>query len=69
MPAELEREMQGFVNQAARNEGLLSTLQVQREALIRMRDAGDIDNEVLRVLQRDLDLVESRVHTGSVQIY
>ena len=61
--------MQGFVNQAARNEAFLSTLQVQREALIRMRDAGDIDNEVLRVLQRDLDLVESRVHIGSVQIY
>ena len=69
MPAELERQMQGLVNQSERNEAILSALQVEREALIRMRDAGDIDDEVLRSIQRDLDLAESRVHTGSLQVF
>jgi CPA1 family monovalent cation:H+ antiporter len=34
--------------------------------LIRLRNEGRIDDEVLRMLQRELDLAESRVHTGSM---
>jgi Arc/MetJ family transcription regulator len=44
----------------------LAVLQAEREALIRLRDEGQIDDEVLRTLQREFDLEESRVHTGSV---
>ena len=40
----------------------------EREALIRLRDEGQIDDEVLRTLQRELDFEESRVHTGSVML-
>jgi Na+/H+ antiporter len=45
---------------------ILAVLQVEREALIRLRNEGQIDDEVMRALQRELDLEESRVHTGSV---
>jgi CPA1 family monovalent cation:H+ antiporter len=69
IPAEQEDETPAQVNQSERKEAILSALQVEREALIRMRDDGDIDDEVLRSIQRDLDLTESRVHTGSQQIY
>ena len=34
-------------------------------ALIRLWEEGQIDDDVLRTLQRELDLEESRVHTGS----
>jgi CPA1 family monovalent cation:H+ antiporter len=37
----------------------LAVLQVERESLIRMRNEGRINDEVLRVLQEDLDLEES----------
>lgn len=69
IPAEQENDTPGLVNQSERREAILSALQVEREALIRMRDDGDIDDEVLRSIQRDLDLTESRVHTGSLQIH
>ncbi len=51
---------------ARRRDVMLSALQVERTALIRMRDEGEIDDEVLRTLQRELDLTESRAYTGSV---
>ena len=56
----------GLVDQARRSDAILAVLQAEREALIRLRDEGQIDDEVLRTLQRELDLEESRVHTGSV---
>ena len=64
MPAEREERVQGLVDQARRNDAILAVLQAEREALIRLRDEGQIDDEVLRTLQRELDLEESRVHTG-----
>jgi len=69
MPTGREKRAQGLVDQARRNAAILAVLQVEREALIRLRDEGQIDDEVLRTLQRELDLEESSVHTGSVAVY
>jgi CPA1 family monovalent cation:H+ antiporter len=66
LPAEREEGAQGLVDHALRNEAILAVLQVEREALIRLRNEGRIDDEVLRTLLRELDFAESRVHTGSI---
>ena len=44
---------------------LLEILQVERESLIRLRNDSAISDDVVRAIQRDLDLLESHVHTGS----
>ena len=44
---------------------LLEILKVERESLIRLRNEAAISDDVARVIQRDLDLLESHVHTGS----
>jgi CPA1 family monovalent cation:H+ antiporter len=44
----------------------LEILQVERESLIQLRNGGAISDDVARSIQRDLDLLESHVHTGSV---
>jgi Na+/H+ antiporter len=69
MPVEREEQVQGQVDQVRRSDAILAVLQVERVALIRLRDEGQIDDEVLRTLQRELDLEESRVHTGSVVVH
>ncbi|HTF67824.1 MAG TPA: hypothetical protein VK638_34610, partial [Edaphobacter sp.] len=66
MPAECEERAQGLADQTHRNDAILAALQVEREALLRLRNEGRIDDEVLRTLQRELDFAESRVHTGSI---
>jgi monovalent cation/hydrogen antiporter len=66
MPAEREERARGLVDQARRNEAILAVLQVEREALIGLRNDGRIDDEVVRTLLRELDFEESRVHTGSM---
>lgn len=66
IPAEREERGEGVIDQTLRNNAILAVLQVERETLIRLRDAGDVDDEVLRSLQRELDLEESRVHTSSI---
>jgi monovalent cation/hydrogen antiporter len=68
MPAEREEPAQGLVDQARRSDAILAVLEVEREALIRLRNEGRIDDEVLRTLQRELDFAESRVHTGSMML-
>jgi monovalent cation/hydrogen antiporter len=68
MPAEREEPAQGLVDQARRSDAILAALEVEREALIRLRNEGRIDDEVLRTLQRELDFAESRVHTGSMML-
>jgi monovalent cation/hydrogen antiporter len=68
MPAEREARVQGLVDQARRSAAILEVLQAERVALIRLWDEGQIDDEVLRTLQRELDLEESRVHTGSIVV-
>lgn len=69
MPAEHEECIQGLVDQARRSATILEVLQAERAALIRLWDEGQIDDEVLRTLERELDLEESRVHTGSVVVH
>lgn len=66
LPAERDEPIKQPVLQANYNNAVLAVLQVEREALIRLRDEEQIDDEVLRTLQRELDLEESQVHTGSI---
>jgi monovalent cation/hydrogen antiporter len=44
---------------------LLEILQVERESLVRLRNDAAISDDVVRSIQKDLDLLESHVHTGS----
>jgi CPA1 family monovalent cation:H+ antiporter len=53
-----------LVDSGKRRTVLQAALQVERAALIRLRDDDQIDDEVVRLLQRELDLAESRAHTG-----
>jgi monovalent cation/hydrogen antiporter len=69
MPAEREEPIPGLVDYASRQEAMLAVLQVERVALIRLRDEGRIDDEVMRTLQRELDLTESRMHSGSILLH
>jgi NhaP-type Na+/H+ or K+/H+ antiporter len=69
LPLEQEVKPQSTVDHSVRKGALLSVLQVEREALIRLRDEDQIDDEVLRTIQHELDLSESRVHTGSILEY
>ena len=66
VPAEREEQVKGLVDHNRRSEAVLAALQVEREALSRLRNEGRIDDEVLRTLQRELDFTESHVHTGSI---
>jgi hypothetical protein len=66
LPVEEEAEQQNIVDRSERKDALLSVLQVEREAPIRLRDEGQINDEVLRTLQRELDLSEGRIHTAAV---
>jgi CPA1 family monovalent cation:H+ antiporter len=69
MPMEREERIEEQVDQTRRSDAILAVLQVERVTLIRLRDEGRIDDEVLRTLQRELDLEESRVHTGSALVH
>jgi hypothetical protein len=65
----LSGQCQGLVDLARRHDAILAVLQAEREALSRLPDEGQIDAEVLRTLQRELDLEESCVHTESVVVH
>ena len=69
LPAEREQRSDGPMDRELRRETLLAVLQVERAALIRLRDEERIDDEVLRALQRELDLTEGRVHTGAILLH
>ena len=60
---ELEGDETG--SRVQRDALLLEILQVERESLIRLRNEAAISDDVARAIQRDLDLLESHVHTGS----
>jgi monovalent cation/hydrogen antiporter len=68
MPAEREEPAQGLIDQSRRDDAILAALRVEREVLIKLRNEGRIDDEVLRTLQRELDFAESRVYTGSMML-
>jgi CPA1 family monovalent cation:H+ antiporter len=46
---------------------LLEMLQIERESLIQLRNEAAISDDVARTIERDLDLLESHVHTGSAR--
>jgi Na+/H+ antiporter len=46
---------------------LLEILQIERESLIQLRNEAVISDDVARTIQRELDLLESHVHTGSAR--
>lgn len=64
LPAEQDVASAPNADGTARREAILDVLQVERSTLLRLRDEGQLDDEVLRTLQRELDLAESRVHTS-----
>ena len=47
-----------------RKDAALKTIGVERNALAELRAEGSTNDETVRVLQRELDLAESRVHTS-----
>jgi hypothetical protein len=46
---------------------LLEVLQVESESLLRLRDEAAISNDIVHKIQRDLDILESHIHTGSTE--
>jgi monovalent cation/hydrogen antiporter len=64
LPAE-EPEGSDGGSRIERDALLLEILQVERESLIRLRNDAAISDDVARLIERDLDLLESHVHTGS----
>ena len=56
LPAESEAEARLNVDYSDRKAAMMEVLQVERDSLIRMRDDGNIDEEILRSLQYELDL-------------
>jgi hypothetical protein len=69
MAAEREEPIRGLVDHARRQEAILAVLQVGRGTLLRLRDERRIDDEVMRTLQRELDPMESRMHSGSLLLH
>jgi NhaP-type Na+/H+ or K+/H+ antiporter len=69
VPVHRQERVGGQTNYLRRREVLLGALQVERVTLIRLRDEGRIDDEVLRTLQRELDLTESRTHTAASALH
>jgi monovalent cation/hydrogen antiporter len=69
LPAEREIRQEILLDRTERKAAILAVLQVERESLIRLRDEGEISEEVLRTLQYELDLTEGRAHTGAMVEY
>jgi monovalent cation/hydrogen antiporter len=53
------------VSRRQRDDLILEILQVERKSLLRLRNEAVISDDVARTIQRELDLLESHVHTGS----
>lgn len=64
LPVDDVEETEGF-SRMQRDALLLEVLQVERESLLKLRNDASIGDDVLRAIQRDLDLLESHIHTGS----
>jgi NhaP-type Na+/H+ or K+/H+ antiporter len=62
---ELKGEEEG--SRMQRDALLLEILQIERESLIQLRNEAVTSDDVARTIQRDLDLLESHVHTGSAR--
>ncbi len=66
LPAESETEPRRNVDYSDRKAAMMEVLKVERDSLIRMRDDRNINEEILRSLQHELDLTESRIHTAAI---
>ncbi len=64
VPTTRQQVLRGNTSRKQRHQAILDVLEVERATLLRLRDEQHIDDEVLRTLQRELDLSESRVHTS-----
>jgi len=64
LPVDDMEETEGF-SRMQRDALLLEVLQVERDSLLKLRNDAAIGDDVLRAIQRDLDLLESHIHTGS----
>jgi CPA1 family monovalent cation:H+ antiporter len=53
------------VSRKQRDALVLEILRIERESLLRLRNDAAISDDVARSIQRELDLLESHVHTGS----
>jgi len=68
--ASMPRRKPGRVDRAAlalhdhRKQAALQALGIERTALAELQAEGRADDETVRILQRELDLAESRVHTS-----
>lgn len=67
LPADEQLEMGQGYSRKERNNLLLEVLQVERTSLLRLRDEATISDDVARSIQRDLDILESHIHTGSIE--
>jgi len=65
MPIEDAGEPDGF-SRMQRDALLIEVLQIERESLFRLRNEDAISDDVARAIQKDLDLLESHAHTGSI---
>lgn len=60
-----EPEAGASASRAQRDTLLIEILQIERDSLIRLRNDSVISDDVARTIQRELDIEESHVHTGS----
>jgi monovalent cation/hydrogen antiporter len=64
LPTDYAHPTEGY-SRMQRDALLLEVLQIERESLLRLRNEDAVSDDVARAIQRDLDLLESHVHTGS----
>ena len=64
--ADVQAAVDGTASEAIRRSRALmqETLRAERDTAIRLRDEGRIDDEVLRALERDIDLRAAQLDTG-----
>jgi CPA1 family monovalent cation:H+ antiporter len=64
LPTEETMQAEDF-SRGQRDALLLEVLRVERESLFRLRGENAVSDDGVRAIQRDLDLLESHVHTGA----
>jgi NhaP-type Na+/H+ or K+/H+ antiporter len=69
VPVHHQERGEGVADYARQREETLAALRVERVALIRLRNEGQIDDEVVRTLERELDLAESRIYTSAASTH
>jgi CPA1 family monovalent cation:H+ antiporter len=65
LPIEDLDDTEGY-SRMQRDALLLEVLGVERESLLRLHNEDAVSDDVARAIRKDLDLLESHVHTGSI---